>query len=562
MRQRVRWSQYAHSLFPNTTGGTDLRVTGVRLIGQESCEGITYFRLRLHAADQGSTIGEWDVLHRYSEFDKLRNDLGVRDRRVGSIFPEKTGFSACAGWQVDQRMVLLQSWLDGLIAEISSGGDGSHLIMPMNRRRKVAVLHQFFGLDGEGQLLPNATLVPSAPPLMEVVVPPLAIAAAAEEAATKTAPSTPESSVAMQNTEEDAELQAPLAASIAPPDVQREVVTVEVDAQLQAAFTSTAASADGLTEVVSAEEDAELQAALAASVAHSRQGESHLLAEEDSQLQAAMEASRVAQTLDKDARIRSDMHVAEALKKSKEEHRLSIDSEFQRGMALLQAKAAKEKEEEKEDELARCKEEDYARCTAAAETQSKMLQEVTLKAEQEQAWRLEQEEDARRKVADEHDAKCRSDKEEAQRKAEEAEKSWLQRAMDAAALARQFEDQGEQHPALDHYRKCVAMFTIALKKEPSERVRSAIQQKMADLVLRANHLSDTMMAADAAQAATILAGSAAVGACLQGGYPSGSEPVAIGASGFPARSLASESPPFGQDDNAASRVHRALIPEA
>jgi len=554
-RERARWFRQQFR------GGTsDLRVTDVRLIGQESCEGITYFRLRLQGVvGQGSTIGEWDVLHRYSEFDKLRNELGVRDRRVGSIFPEKTGLrekiglSACAGWRVDQRMVLLQSWLDGLVAEISSGGDGGHAILPLFRSHKLAVLHRFFGLDGEGQLLPNATLVPYSP--VANLVPFLPDATLLPSAP----PSTPKSSVALQSIEEDAQLQAALAASVASPGVQRKVVQVSEDPpQVHPVLASTAPSADGLTEVVSDDEDAELQAALAASVVHLRQQEAHLLGEKNTQLQAAKEASRAAQIEEENARIRSDLHLAEAVKKSEEEHRLSIDAEFKRGMSLLQANVANQEEQEKDEErkekLARSREEEHARCTVVADSQSQALQEVTVNTEQKQSCRLEdeeQEEDhARNIVADEHDAKCKSDTEEAQRKAEEAATSWLQRAMDAAALARQFEDQGEHHPALDHYRKSVAMFTIALKKEQSEKVRSAIQQKMADFVFRANHLSDSMMAADAAEAAAILAGSAPVGVSWQA-TPALSE-----------RSLASPLPLSGKDDNAASLEHRALISEA
>merc|ERR1712054_181564 len=111
------------------------------------------------------------------------------------------------------------------------------------------------------------------------------------------------------------------------------------------------------------------------------------------------------------------------------------------------------------------------------------------KAEEEEAARrkAQEEEEARRKA--EEEARLKAEEEEAKRKAE-ADKSWLQQAMDFAEKAQQLEESGQTQEACDLYKKCVALFAIVQKKEKSEKIKEAIQVKMQDLTARADQLTE------------------------------------------------------------------------
>jgi len=180
-RERAR--RVRSSVMGLVGSGGGVYVASAQIVGYEDRGGTTFFRI--HVKTEGEQPSTWEVSRRYNQFDNLRKELGVVSHRVGSLFPHKTGMSACTGEQLTQRMQLLQSWLNGLITEFATGGDGRHSIVPINRTAKLQALHRFFGIELEGRLSSDAVLVgevlapapvatavaASAPPAFEVLSP-------------------------------------------------------------------------------------------------------------------------------------------------------------------------------------------------------------------------------------------------------------------------------------------------------------------------------------------------------------------------------------------------------
>jgi len=141
-------------------GGDEVLVASATIVKREEHEGVTYFRLRCQSRNRQDLI--WDVIRRYNEFLNLKQELGVRDGRVGSSFPEKTWFSKCEGQVLEDRQHNLQIWIAGLLKEFDTFGDGRHTLITWGRNSKLASLHRFLGLTPDGQLLPHACLLQSA----------------------------------------------------------------------------------------------------------------------------------------------------------------------------------------------------------------------------------------------------------------------------------------------------------------------------------------------------------------------------------------------------------------
>jgi len=416
---------------------SDMHVQSLQVDGHEEHDGVTYFRIRVKSRDGGL---EWHVRHRYSDFDKLREKLDVKDNLVGSIFPRKT-LSSCKGQEIQQRQQILQTWLDGLIAEFSSGGDCHHALLPLYRTSSLATLHSFCGVDGIGCLLPNATLAPVAPMseamamergLFWASAPPLSVEALEEDAA-------PISDRRLYQTA--------LLASVLGEDPTARPHMVEREAVQESATAGT--------------EDEQVSAALEASVA------SHAL--EDASRRARDAENLAAACRAEELLLRQKMEQAET-------ERIALE------------KAEAEEAERQVEEARRTAEEDARR-----------------KAEEEEKARLVAEQDALRK-AEEEAARSKAEEEEAlRRKAEEeANKPYLEQAVNMAGAGKQLEDQGQTEEACDCYKTSIALFTLAQRKEKSQKVRDAIQLKIGDLTTRSSQLSEAAMAAEAARVAMIM----------------------------------------------------------
>jgi len=256
----------------------------------------------------------------------------------------------------------------------------------------------------------------------------------------------------------------------------------------------------------SAEEKRQIEAVLAASAEEARR-KTEADARLDSDLQAAIDASMELERLR--ARDEADRGVAflEGRQKVEEEEARRKAAEEEAKVLERLAKLKAEQEEAK-----RKAEEAEARSKAEAEEARQGAEEEKAKlkaSELETARRKTQElEEAKQKAQEEAESIRKAEEEEAARKAQvDAGKSWLERAMDSAGHARQLEDQGQTQEAMEQYNKCLELFGLVCKKEKSERVRTAIQEKMQDLKSRADGLSEIVMSTEASEAADILAGS-------------------------------------------------------
>lgn len=253
--------------------------------------------------------------------------------------------------------------------------------------------------------------------------------------------------------------------------------------------------------------------------------------EEKQQLEAVLAASAEEDRQRKAADTQLDSDTAAAIEASKELERLRIRDEADRGMAFLDAKQKLEDEEAmrkaaeekakvlerlaklkaEQEETKRKAEEEESKRAAQAEEAIRALEqeEAKRKAEQLEIARQKHREtqEAKQKAQAEEEARRKAEEEEAMRKAAaDAGKTWLELAVDSAGQARQLEDLGQTKQAMEQYKKSLELFGYVWKKEKSERVRAAIQEKIQDLKGRADKLSDALMAVEASQAADILAG--------------------------------------------------------
>merc|ERR1711957_1131773 len=73
-----------------------------------------------------------------------------------------------------------------------------------------------------------------------------------------------------------------------------------------------------------------------------------------------------------------------------------------------------------------------------------------------------------------------------------------------AGAGKELEDQCQAEEAFECYKKSVALFTLAQRKETAQKVRDAIQLKIEDLTSRSAQLSEAVMAAEAAQVVKIM----------------------------------------------------------
>lgn len=441
--------------------GSGMCLQSAQVDGHEERDGITYFRIRVKSADGR----EWHVYNRYSAFEKLRMELGVRDKRVGSIFPKKTWGRSCSFEQVEQRQQVLQIWLNGLIAEFSSGGNGRNMLLPVFRTRALACLHSFCGVDGIGRLLPDATLVE------------VGLAGAVTEKYGVFQPS-------------------------APP------LSVEVADEDDAALAAIPEAAQGRTSV--ATEDQQLRAALAASIASAALDEEARSAWYAAEAEAACRAEEILQS-QQEEEAEAESIAAEVLVRQKaEEEQAACKAEEQ----LQSQKEAEESEAEhlamevleKQRAQAEAAERQAEEAREAEETREKSADDARQKAEEEEQRRLvAEEEDALRK-AEEEAARSKAEKEEALRREaeEEAKKPYLEQAMNIAGAGKELQDEGRTEEALDRYKKSIALFTLAQRKEKAPKVHDAIQLKIEDLTARSAQLSDVLVAAEAAQAAKIM----------------------------------------------------------
>lgn len=560
-RETARW--WRTSLQKVATlgqGAEGVYVTSVQVEGHEEREGVTYFRLRLRAKD-GS---QWHVLHRYSDFDSLRNELGVKDKRVGSVFPQKTWFTCCTGPELEKRRQILQIWLDGLMAEFSAGGDGRHTLLPFNRSKKLATLHSFLGVDAQGRMLPNARLLPSATPAAPALVaqpgedgvirasaPPMEVAS--EDAA--------EAPMALS---EEEQYKAALAESLATHASEEEarrkrdaeatdaLKTLDVVKEQETALLEKQKSDDEELVRRLAEEEAEEEAmrrteveAMSKADAWSEEVRRIVRAEEARQKAVAEEAMRRAEeearqkALEEVARLAAEEELRRKAEEEEARHlaeeeqaRRQAEEEEARRKAEEEAIRAAEEQARRETEAeARRRAEEKARQRAEEEENARRQaeeEEARRKAEEaEEAQRLAVEVAARRKAEEEEEARRKAEVEEARRKAEEEEearrkaeaqdaarrkaeefskKPLLEQAMILAGEARQMEDNGQLEEALGQYKQCLSLFTLAQRKEKGQKIRNAIQVKITDFTGRINQLSDVVQAADAARVAELLGG--------------------------------------------------------
>jgi len=433
-------------LYDKAKAANGMYVASVQVVAQEVHDDVTYFRLRV----SGSSGAQWEMLHRFNDFYSLRKQLGVRDQRVGTIFPQKTWFTW--GSETDlllqQRQGLLQIWIDGLLREFATGGDGRNSLIAINWTNKLMVLHSFFGVDSTGNLLPHAMSTALATP---------SALAEAPQAIEHTLPA--DSLLAP----------SPWSDASAPPMQETVAATVMSPTALEAA--ADAAVVEVPVSVTADDEDEEFRAALAASAtSHAEEQARHKVVDYE-RLVAEEEASR--------------SNAKAALE------RMAVEAEESRRSAQLAA----------EEEAARL---------IAEKAEAKRIKNVEMLAtrrqmeEEIQARRKAEEEEAHRK-AEQEDAKRKVEEEEMRRKAEEqAKKPWLEQALDMAGLARQLEDQGQMEQALDHYKKCIAAFMMAWKKETSEKIKGAIQEKVADMTRHTKELTAVITAAEVARVAEIM----------------------------------------------------------
>jgi len=458
-RENARW--FRKRLMKVATLGQGLEsgmhVQSVQVDGHEEHDGITYFRIRVKGGDGK----EWHVHHRYSDFEKLRKGLGVRDKRVGSIFPQKHWFSSCKGQQIEQRQQVLQIWLAGLISEFSFGGDGRHKLLPVFRASGLVKLHSFCGVDGIGRLLPYATLdhwvfLPSAPPLSVEAV-----------------------------EEEDA---APVAMS-------------DVTAQ-----------GPQITWLVLGEDPT----ARSHRVNREAAQEGATVGTEDEQLRAALDESVATHALEEESRRARDAEKVEAACRAEElllrcwGPEVLARQKAQEEEAACRAEEPLLRQTEEEAEAERVALEALAKQRAEAEEAELQVEEARRKAKDDARRKAEEEE-----KAEEDDALLKAGEEAARSKAEEEEglrrqaeteanKSYVEQAMNMAGAGKELEDQGQTEDASDCYKKSIALFTLALRKEKAPKVRDAIQGKIEDLTTRSTQLSEAVMAAELAQVAKIM----------------------------------------------------------
>jgi len=458
-RKRIMNAMSVVGLNDQAKVANGMHVASVQVESQEVHDNVTYFRLRVC----GASGAQWHVLRRFSEFVCLRKQLGVRNHRVGTIFPQKTWFTMVntALFHRKQREGLLQIWIDGLLREFATGGDGCNSLIATRWTSKLMTLNHFFGVDSNGRLLAHARLAQAAPAIVQAAPEASALAEAGlaiEDAAPVHSTLAPSAWAAAS---------APLLVAVAVPVLAPAALEAVADAAL--AEVPVARTAD--------EEDEEFRAALAASVASHAEEQARQKVMEEARLAAEEEESR------SNAKAALERMAAEA-----EESRRSaqLAAEESRRSAQLAA----------EEEAARVIAE---RAEAKRIKNAEMLAKRREMEQEIQARRKADEEEARRK-AEEEDAKRKVEEEETRRKAEEqARKPWLEQASDLAGLARHLEEQGHTEQALDLYKKCIAMLMTAWKKETSEKVKGAIQEKVADMMRRTKELTAVIEAAEVAE---------------------------------------------------------------
>mmetsp|Transcript_72865 Transcript_72865/g.126492 ORF Transcript_72865/g.126492 Transcript_72865/m.126492 type:complete len:490 (-) Transcript_72865:142-1611(-) len=410
-------------------GSHGVLVQSAEILGHGKVQGETFLRLRMTGAENPSL--KWDVLRRFEDFENLRYSLGVLDKRVGCIFPQKQGwlsswFTTATDAELGQRIQLLQGWMNGLLIEFQSGGDGRNSLIPMNRANKLVTLHRFFGIEANGTFLPGTAPVEDTSAA--------AVAALIE-------PSAPTGQVVVTGIPIP---EAYMAEPTAPPTQTLQ----EEDAELKAVLAASKAAKDGDDARLQAEEEAQLQADLEA-IQKAEEEEAKLKAEEARRKAEEAEAQRKAEE-------------EEAVKKALEEERIKAEQAY----AFYKAEQEKAEEERRKEE-ARL-EEEKARLEEEKRQEEARLEEERLKAEEEA--RLKAEEEARIKA--------------------EKEKSWLQRAVDLENKAKATEATGNTEEAVQLYKNCVELFKLIIKQEKNPRVAEMIQQRHDQL---AKHL-DTLWA--------------------------------------------------------------------
>mmetsp|Transcript_119531 Transcript_119531/g.338286 ORF Transcript_119531/g.338286 Transcript_119531/m.338286 type:complete len:527 (+) Transcript_119531:78-1658(+) len=441
LQRHETWRQSARRFrmgVMNLTGAKNgVLIQSATIIGHEEHDGTTYFRLRMCATDEG--YREWEVLRRYNQFKLLHDELGVRDKRVGSIFPKKTGLFSCRDGALGQRVIFLQNWTDGLLKEFAAGGDGRNSIFPINRTGKLLALHKFFGIDLAGRLQPDATFaVFDAPPRQEGLV----------DVAQPSAPP----------------IAAPGAVPVplAPPRVAGHVegALLPEAPEIDRGHSSGPISSEGIVVqgvlVPMAEPSPET------SEAQRRSAEM-----EEAQMRAAHEASLRMQREEADAQRRREL---EDVRKAEEESlRLAAEIEAKRAAEEEEQLRLRAEEEQRlcaeADARAKAEEEEAARRKAEEE------REERLRAEAEEEERLRAEEELRRQAEEEEEEEARL------KAASKDERSWLQKAVDLERSARDLEAAGRVDEATQVFKNCAELFKFLVKREKNARVKEMLRAR-------------------------------------------------------------------------------------
>lgn len=303
----------------------DVLISSAEILGLEEHDGTTYYRLLMTSTDE--SFGQWEIIRRYSEFRALHDELGAKDKRVGGLFPHKTGFFSCKDGALGQRSQLLQGWIDGLIADFSSGGDGKNII-PVNRSRKSEALHKFFGVDLEGRLQPDAVEVsPGAlvEPSESQAIYGLLLPEGGEEG-----PLGEDTDVQIRNremAEEDEQLQADLLAVRQAEEAEEARRKADEEAQLRADLEAIR-ELEEREAMLKAQEELQLQSereAESKAAAEAEEAERLKVEEEETKRRIAEEEERLKAEEEEEARLTAEAEEAERIKAEEEERQASAE---------------------------------------------------------------------------------------------------------------------------------------------------------------------------------------------------------------------------------------------